>query len=271
MEIFDKVINSVANINPNRVLIHSDIMKGFPVKFTNRYSFTTQHIELLTKLYNSIPIWMPTFNYNFCRGEVYSIKESPSQLGVLSEFFRKNVADWRTITPVFSIAGSGVKPGLTIQDEIDPFNENSAFHLLNNDKSLIMHYGSELKHTTLIHYVERISQRLSYRYDKVFVGTIKDENEKEYNVKLKYHVRPMGYHLDYNWEKLYYDLKANKILLDFNEGNTSILLIKANELIQFWCEEIEEDHFYLLDNKSKNWILPKLDKLGRSFLQSDFE
>ncbi len=271
MEIYDKVLDVVENLNPKRVLIHSDIMKGFPIKLTDRNKFLSSHAELLISLYNNAALWVPVFNYNFCKGDVFSIQETPSQLGVLSEYFRKNISNWRTPTPVFSFSGVGQKPECELKPDLDPFDDNSAFHLFNNHDSLIMHYGSELKHTTIIHYIERISGKLVYRYDKSFSGTIIDEKGLKYTINLKYHVRPMGYHLDYDWVKLYDDLKGNGIVFNFNEGNTNILLIKSKELIDFWVEKLTEDSLYLLDDESKKWIVPKLNKLGRPFLLNDFE
>ena len=39
----------------------------------------------------------------------------------------------------------------------------------------------------------------------------------------------------------------------------------------FIIDKIKIDPFYLLDNESKKWVMPKVNKLGRGFLLADFE
>ena len=271
MNLKDQIETKIAELNAKRLFIHSDLLKGFKIPFTTRGKIPPDHIKELYDIAKNCDIWMPAFNYSFCNGEDFSLVDTRSEVGVLSEYFRTKLADWRTKTPVFSITGIGVKPELKFHDEIDPFDESSAFHLLDNDESVIMHYGSELRHTTIIHYVERISSKLSYRYDKIFRGKVIDEAGISKDVKLKYHVRPMGFHLDYDWDKLYNDLKENQILFTFVKDNTYILLIKTKELIDFWNQQLAEDNMYLLDKESKAWIIPKLNELGRAFKLTDFE
>ncbi|MCK4920945.1 MAG: AAC(3) family N-acetyltransferase [Bacteroidales bacterium] len=271
MSIILQVSRKIADLNANRVLIHSDIMRGFPVKFINRNDFVVKHIELLKELSNNMAIWMPSFNYDFCKGKEFSIKETPSQLGVLSEYFRKEISEWRTHTPVFSFSGTGDKPYLSVSETIDPFNSDSAFHLMNNNDSLLMHYGSEFKHTTFIHYIERMSGNLQYRYDKIFKGYVLFPDNIRKKVKFLFHVRPLGYHLDYDWDKITSDLKENNILYHFSEKETNILLLNIGEMTDFLLRKVAEDNLYLLDQESLNWVIPKLDKLGRPFLITDFE
>ncbi len=268
---FNKVLNAVEQLSPSKVLIHSDVMRGFPVKYTNRKQFINTHFELLEKTFINSQLFMPSFNYDFCKGKPYLIEKSPSQLGVLSEYFRVKISDWRTEMPVFSFTGTGVKPEINLQDTLDPFDENSVFHTLNSNESIIMHYGSEIWHSTIIHYVERLSKRLNYRYDKVFIGNVVDEKDNEHEVRLKYHVRPLGRYFEYDWIKIYQDLKNVQILFEHKDINSNILLIKTKELVHFWLEKLKENNLYFLDKKSLAWITPFLDKLGRKFLITDFE
>ena len=50
-----------------------------------------------------------------------------------------------------------------------------------------------------------------------------------------------------------------------------LILIKARPLTFFLKEKISEDPLYLLDQKSRSWIEPYFEKVGRRFLQDDFE
>lgn len=253
------------------ILIHSDIMQGFKIPYINREALLISHIQEIRSLKANLNIWMPTFNYDFCKGYSYIIKDSPSQVGVLSEYFRKNIAEWRTPIPVFSFAGTGEIPVLDISRVIDPFGHHSAFHVLYERDSLLMHYGSSLDVTTTLHYAERVSNHLYYRYDKLFHGKIISVDAKEIDVSFNFHVRPLGKHLDYDWNKIENDLFQNNILFLYKEGGSRILLCKIKELINFWVQRISQEPLYLLDIESKKWIEPMLNKLGRPFLITDFE
>ena len=85
----------------------------------------------------------------------------------------------------------------------------------------------------------------------------------------KYHVRPKDLHLDYCWDFIYSDLK-NSALLKTNQNNTATI-VKVEPMIDYLKSKIEDDPYYLLDNKSKQWVIPKIEKLGRRFIIEDFE
>ncbi|MDD4438228.1 MAG: AAC(3) family N-acetyltransferase [Tissierellia bacterium] len=213
---------------------------------------------------------MPVFNYNFPRSKIFNVQSDVSEIGVINEHFRKSYANWQTPIPIFSFAGTGTYPVINENDEIDPFDEKSIFGYLHNNNSLIMYYGAMFSSTTFIHYVERVSGLLSYRYDKYFNGKIITK-DCEKDICLKYHVRPMGKEFNYDWIRLENDLINEGLLNCYKEPGTIIKIIRADILYNFWIYKITKDRLYFLDKESKMWIEPLLDKLGRSFLLSDFE
>ena len=271
MKIKEQLKYRLNELESNTILIHSDIMQGFETPFRNKESFLISHMEQIIALNPNLNIWMPTFNYDFFKGDPYSVNNSSSQVGVLTEYFRKNIAQWRTSIPVFSFAGTGEQPILDISNIIDPFGSNSAFHFLYEKDAILMHYGSTLQSSTIIHYAERISNCLSYRYDKLFYGKVALTEEQLIDVRFNFHVRPLGMHLDYDWDKLEKDLLNQKILTIYNEGHCKISLCKVRNLVNYWTERMTQNPLYLLDSESKIWVENLLNKLGRPFLISDFE
>ena len=175
------------------------------------------------------------------------------------------------MTPVFNFTGCGDSLSPTFERIIDPFDASSTFGLLHNEKALLLHYGSLFATTTLIHYVERISEQLIYRYDKIFEGKVIDAHNNEHHVSLKYHVRPMGVKLEYDWFRLEKDLLENHILLKHEDGRTRVLICEICRLVDFWLERLSVDKFYFLTDSTRNWVLTKYDELQRPFLISDFE
>jgi len=253
----------------SHILIHSDILFGFKIKFENQSQFIAQHYNELHETCQSLDILMPSFNYDFCKGKPYNVKNDESQVGSLSEYFRQNISSWRSSTPVFNFSGTGINPSPNLVKDIDPFDDNSLFGFLNKKKGLLMHYGSGFHSTTLIHYVERISHKLIYRYNKEFSGIINDGKNHEAN--LIYHVRPKDFALDYDWTKLESDLLNEKLLNKFKEGRTQILIAKIDDIVNFWLGKIADDPFYLLDANTKLWVMKKYRELNRRFLITDFE
>ena len=271
MNIKEHIQQKLVDYSTDTLLIHSDLMQGFEIPFKGRESFVISHIEELFSLKPDASLWMPAFNYGFCKGDDFDVKNTPSQVGPLSEYFRKNRAQWRTEVPVFSFSGTGNCPSIHTAQIIDPFDRNSAFQYLYEKDAVLIHYGSALNASTVIHYAERISNRLSYRYDKIFNGSIITAENNSIAVQLNFHVRPMGKHLDYNWEKLENELIENNIITKHQEGRTRILLCRIRDLVDFWVQNMKNNPLYLLDDESTAWVEPLLQTLGRPFLQSDFE
>ena len=264
------VAEKISELPGNTLLVHSDVMRGFPVAFEGREAFLNSHLTELGSLRPNLNLWMPTFNYAFCKGEEFDVQKTTSQVGSLTEHFRKETAHWRTPVPVFSFCGTGPKPAIDIATTIDPFGVGSAFDFLYLNSGTMMHYGSTIRSSTILHYAERESGVLCYRYDKLFLGSVRTSNSSV-SVKFNFHVRPIGKHLDYNWPLIESDLVSNGILYVFSENQALILLCEVDKLVNFWISKLKENPLYLLDSESKVWVEPLLDKLGRSFLISDFE
>jgi len=271
MTLKEQIQDKLNVLSGDTILIHSDIMHGFDIPYRSREDLLISHFQEVRSLCENLSIWMPTFNYDFCKGNKYIIKDTPSQVGVLSEYYRKNIAEWRTQIPVFSFSGTGKEPKIDITNIVDPFGTLSAFQVLYERDALLMHYGSAFKTSTLLHYAERISNQLLYRYDKLFYGQVLPINGKEIDVTFNFHVRPLGKHLDYDWNNIENDLFDNNILFLFEEGQSRILLCKIKKLIDYWIERMTHNPLYLLDNDSKIWVEPLLDTLDRPFLITDFE
>jgi aminoglycoside N3'-acetyltransferase len=214
---------------------------------------------------------MPSFNYDFCSGSAYRLKSTESQVGTLSEYFRKNKATWRTSTPVFNFSGIGHNPQPNKYGNIDPFDESSLFSFLHSNKGILMHYGSGFHTSTMIHYVERISNKLIYRYDKNFKSQVIDANDTTHESELIYHVRPMGYALGYDWNKIEKDLIESGLIEKYKEKRTQILIGRVDKIVDFWLECLYNNPFYFLDKDTRNWVEAKFNELNRPFTLTDFE
>jgi hypothetical protein len=77
--------------------------------------------------------------------------------------------------------------------------------------------------------------------------------------------------LEYDWVKIENDLIKEGILYKFENNNTKLSICRIDVLIDFWLLKLNNDPYYLLDQKSKSWVITALNKFGRPFLISDFE
>ena len=254
-------------------MIHCDALRAaaFVPRATSGRELLSSHLDALNTFAQGRDIWLPTFNYDFLRTGRFDSAADPSRVGPITEAFRTSRASWRTPTPVFTFAGVGERPGITLEDGsvADPFDDASAFALLCSGQGSVAWYGAQLSATTLLHHAERASGALGYRYDKLFEGSVAHLGRTA-QVTLRYHVRPMGQHLDYDWPRLEQEsLEAGVVRQLDRRGNAR--WAPAQLLRDFWVTAMRQDPFALLDQESRAWVDRRLRALGRSFAREDFE
>ena len=93
MKVEERIQNKIAELNAKLLFIHSDVSQGFKIPFISREALLRDHVSALLNLGKGINIWMPAFNYSFCSGMDFSIRDTPSQVGSISEYFRREIAN----------------------------------------------------------------------------------------------------------------------------------------------------------------------------------
>ena len=254
------------------VFVHSDPFRAArmvkPVRDRNAY--LDSHIAVLREIARDRSLWLPTFNYDFPRTFLFDVSASEAQLGPIPERFRVSAADWRTPIPIFSIAGIGRNPQPRWGPGTDPFGDDSIFAELVRGDGVILYYGDTFHYNTLVHYSERVSGGPVYRYDKLFPGRVVMADGSTVEGSLDYHVRPLGTGLDYDWPRLQAEAIEAGVCRHL-ESAPEILAASARALNDLWVTSLRRDSFSLLDDKTRRWVEPAIDELGRRFVISDFE
>jgi len=257
------------------LLIHSDLFKAgvFVEKSMDRDRLLQNHLDTVQSLTDPYNIWIPAFNYQFPKTRLFDIVNTASELGPFDEFMRTTWAKERSLDPIFSFASL---KKISISEEIGTklvaFSHQTAFSTLLKNNGGVLFYGASLSSATVIHHVEFLAGGPLYRYDKVFKGHTVDQDEDRSAIDYIYHVRPMGKHLDYDWPRLKRDLKNENIIRTVSKNSVDFAIYaNASDLAAFWRSKLKEDPLYLLDEESKLWVAPLLDRLGRRFIISDFE
>jgi aminoglycoside N3'-acetyltransferase len=270
-----EILVPIDQLPPGPVLVHSDafVMRRFAPRTTDRHRILDAHIETLGRLTGGRPTYVPTFNYDFCRTGLYDPSEDPSQVGDITEHVRQ-VAPWRTEVPVFHFAGlPGTPPPAVTRPRpdlvLDPFGEGSVFDLLVRESGAVLFYGAPLASFTMLHHVERfVGPGPVYRYDKVFEGVVRLDSE-DVPVKLKYHVRPAGTQLGYDWERI------GRLLVEADAlcatEHPHLRWMDAGKARQVLEAALVSDPLALLDQTSRSWVAALLDDLGRRLRIDDFE
>lgn len=118
---------------------------------------------------------MPNFNFDFCKGAPWDVRETPSHMGAITEMVRKDPRAKRVFHPIYSFAIIG-KQAETLSAERyeSSYGKNSVFGKLRELNGKIMVIGlSYTNSMTFFHHVEEM-EGVDYRYMKAFTGEITD-------------------------------------------------------------------------------------------------
>jgi len=135
-------------------------------------------------------VWLiPTYSYSYCKREVYDPMGTPSDVGPFTNFFRQLAGVYRSLDPIFSVAGIG--PGVEefLADlPCDCFGLDCVYDRLLKRGGKICNVGVGIRIITFIHHVEQM-MGVPYRFNKHFVGqTCRDgvlqDQTWNYNVRI---------------------------------------------------------------------------------------
>lgn len=269
------VVNTAAllqQLGDGPVFVHSDPFRTARLvqRSRDRSQFLTAHVRLLRDFAEGRDLWLPAFNYDFPKTRVFDVVADEAHLGPLPEHFRTTASEWRTAMPIFSVAGIGANPLLKWGDGTDPFDASSIFAKLADSDGVILYYGDTFSFNTIIHYAERRAGGPAYRYDKLFPGRVVMRDGTSVRGSLCYHVRPFGTGLDYDWPGLLAAALAAGVCCRV-DGHPELLAASARGLCDLWISELKSDPLALLDKRTRLWVEPALDDLGRRFMIGDFE
>lgn len=190
--IFEKLKNGGLNKN-DVVMLHSNIGPLFKFLKKQKYNFEVKDIaECIMEYFSSNgTLIIPTFNFEFCKGKSFSLKNTPSKMGVLSEEFRIISQKNRTWHPVYSFSIFGKIPKRQIENRnYSAFGEESVFHWLfeRNGKIAVLDLPDQ-NSMTFYHYVEQ-KLNVEWRFHKNFNADYIDFDNKLFkNLKASIFVR----------------------------------------------------------------------------------
>lgn len=113
---------------------------------------------------------MPAFSYSFCKGKEYDVQQTPSDVGILTEYFRKMPDVYRTEHPIFSFSVWGKRAAEFLQLPIASFDQNSVYGRMISGNDKLVFLGAPVGYT--FYYIAEENVQVSHRYYKDFSGNI---------------------------------------------------------------------------------------------------
>jgi len=202
---------------------------------------------ILTLLFNLIVdkkriLMMPSFTGGYKNG-VCNLDLEPSSTGALSEFFRKMPDVKRTLSAFFSFAVFDDDTALSHEIlNLKPTNawgEGSVYHWMEEKNVHFLMLGVHPTHCSYLHRMEWLAKdKIIYRHDKSFQGTIIRENTKINMSEILYVRAP----------------KPEAI----NDFTTILPVLKNNGMKQNFIDGVSISHMRAID--MKNAFLPLLNE-----------
>jgi aminoglycoside 3-N-acetyltransferase len=185
---------------------------------------------------------MPTFNFNFNKGEPWDVNKTPSHMGILTEIARTNPEARRVFHPFYSFAILGkLRDELTRVRYKDSYGKESIFMRLRELDGKIMIIGLSYTHSmTFFHHVEQMNG-VDYRFVKPFTGEVTDETGRTYTDTFTMLVRDLDKGVITEVDPMGAVLEQRGIVAVESIGEATVKLMKANEVFRVTSEEMKSD------------------------------
>jgi len=152
------------------LFVHAGINFGSPI------ARRTELLQVLTDTLLHLgprTVCFPTFTFSFVNRETFDPQNTPSRMGVLSEFFRKLPGVVRSADPLMSIAATGDSAKSLTAVGSQSCGENSSFHHLSQTAGVrFLFFGVRPQDCfTYMHFLEW-TVHAPYRYNRDFHGMV---------------------------------------------------------------------------------------------------
>lgn len=189
---------------------------------------------------------IPTFSYSFTKNEVFSVRDTPSDVGMLSELFRHRDGVHRSPEPIFSVAASGGRATeLAALDTSDCFGADSIFQWLVLNDAKVVCLACDIDRMTFFHYAEQMVP-VTYRYKKRFSGTVVGLSGIQREKSIEYFVRDLDVNPVLDATRFKTDALRDKLLTKALVGRVNGWALGAKPALAFTVERLREQPYYLL-------------------------
>lgn len=195
---------------------------------------------------------MPTFNFDFNKGEAWDVRTTPSKMGVLTELVRKDPRAKRVFHPFYSFAILGKHAEMLGSLRYkSAYERDSVFGKLRDLDGKIMVIGLSYNNSmTFFHHIEQM-EGVDYRFLKQFTGQVTDENGNTYTDTFEMLVRDIDKGVLTMVDPMGALMEGQGVIKSAKIGEADVKLMKANEVYAFTAREMRRDPFLLYQIEKK--------------------
>jgi aminoglycoside 3-N-acetyltransferase len=185
---------------------------------------------------------MPTFNFDFNKGQPWDVRSTPSQMGVLTELVRKDPRARRVFHPIYSFAILGkhaeMLGGLRYKSS---YERGSVFGKLRDLDGKIMVVGlSYTNSMTFFHHIEQM-EGVDYRFLKQFTGQVTGWDGATRTETYEMLVRDIDKGVITEVNPMGELMEQAGVIKSGQIGEAPVKLMKANEVYEFTAREMRRD------------------------------
>jgi len=195
---------------------------------------------------------MPTFNFGFCKGELWDVNETPSHMGIITELVRKDPRSRRVFHPIYSFSIIGKQAEFLTRDRYkSSYERNSLFGKLRELDGKIMVIGLSYNDSmTFFHHVEEL-EGVDYRYLKTFTGMVRDEDGNTNEDSFQMLVRDIDQGVETMVDPMGELAEEAGVIKSWTIGAAAVKLMKANDIYKFTVKEMKRDPRLLYEIKGE--------------------
>ena len=189
---------------------------------------------------------MPTFNFDFCKGEPWDVRETPSHMGAITNMVRTDPRAKRVFHPIYSFAviGKYAEEFGNLRYK-SAYAKDSAFGKLRELDGKIMVVGLAYNDSmTFFHHVEEM-EGVDYRYLKSFTGMTTDADGNTVEDTYQMLVRDIDKGVHTMVDPMGKLMEEAGVIQSRQIGEADVRLMKANEVYEFTVKEMKRDPFLL--------------------------
>ena len=199
---------------------------------------------------------LPSYSYSYTKNEVYSIKDSCSDLGRVSDYLRMHNPQRRTSDAIFSYLffGEKLSRDFFLPKSYESFGQSSLMADVFNSDGYLMSVGDKLHYCTEVHFLEKMLN-MSYRINKDFQGQILTLDGEKHDQTITYYCRDIDFSNKHNsivsFERLFADMKKEQLIEEFViDDSVEINAVKFQQVLAFLKTKLPHDPFYLMKDKT---------------------
>ncbi len=185
---------------------------------------------------------MPTFNFDFNKGQPWDVRSTPSKMGVLTELVRLDPRAKRVFHPFYSFAILGKHAEMLGSLRYkSSYERNSVFGKLRDLDGKIMVIGlSYTNSMTFFHHIEQM-EGVDYRFLKQFTGQVTDWDGTTRTDTFEMLVRDIDKGVITEVNPMGELMEQAGVIKSARIGEADVKLMKANEVYAFTAREMRRD------------------------------